>query len=122
MYRNSPGYLKTDGKYLNIAQGPPGFISQFKFNHWPVILGGTPRTFTNIFSPPSVSAAKEVVSWFKQGWIKEAPIDSVFEMDDAQQVKYYEERTELLILIAPIKAFEKLISRRAAGKIVVKVK
>ncbi|KAI1358410.1 zinc alcohol dehydrogenase [Xylaria arbuscula] len=104
LYYRSPGYLKVDGKYHNIAQGPLGFIAEFKFNYWPVILGGIPRTYSSVFSNPSGASAQEVVNWYEQGCIKEVPIDSVFEMEDA------------------LKAFEALATQRAVGKIVIKVK
>ncbi|KAI0973306.1 zinc alcohol dehydrogenase [Xylaria arbuscula] len=104
LYYRSPGYLKTDGKYHSIARGPLGFITQFKFNHWPVILGGIPRTYSSVFSNPAGTSAREVVSWFEQGFIKEIPIESVFEIDDA------------------LKAFEMLATQRTVGKILIKVK
>ncbi|KAI8623267.1 zinc alcohol dehydrogenase [Xylariaceae sp. FL1651] len=103
LYYRSPEYLKVDGKYHSIERGPWGFITQFKFNHWPVMLGGIPRTYSSVFSNPAGSSAKEVVNWFEKGCIKEVPIDSIFEMDDT------------------LKAFEKLATGRAVGKIFIKV-
>ncbi|TGJ81885.1 hypothetical protein E0Z10_g6866 [Xylaria hypoxylon] len=97
-------YLKVDGKYHNIERGPFSFIAQFKFNHWPVLLGGIPRTYSGVFSNPAGSSAREVVSWFERGCIKEVPIDSVFEMNDA------------------LKAFETISTKRTVGKILIKVK
>ncbi|TVY46632.1 Zinc-type alcohol dehydrogenase-like protein [Lachnellula occidentalis] len=77
-------YLKPDGRYIAIEAGPFGI---FKLNNWlPVILGGTPRTIKNIFSPPDRASAQEVVKWFENGLIKEIPIDSTFEMDGVLQV------------------------------------
>ncbi|KAI1178346.1 zinc alcohol dehydrogenase [Nemania sp. FL0916] len=104
LYYRSPGYLKADGKYHSIDKGPLGFITQFKFNHWPVVLGGIPRTYSSVFSNPSGSSAREVVSWYERGCIKEVPLDSVFEMDDA------------------LKAFDALATKRAVGKILIRVK
>ncbi|KAK5626098.1 hypothetical protein RRF57_001813 [Xylaria bambusicola] len=104
LYYRSPGYLKLDGKYHSIVHGPLGFIAEFKFNHWPVLLGGIPRTYSSVFSNPSGSSAREVVNCFERGCIKEVPIDSVFEMDDA------------------LKAFEALATQRTVGKVVIRVK
>ncbi|KAI0132629.1 zinc alcohol dehydrogenase [Xylariales sp. AK1849] len=102
LYYRSAEYLKLDGRYLSIEAGPFGL---FKLNNWwPAILGGTPRAYTNIFSKPSGSSGTEVVGYFDKGWIREVPVDSVFEMGDALQ------------------AFEKLATKRAVGKIFVKVK
>lgn len=84
LYRRSPNYLKPDGTYINIEAGPFGI---FKLNSWlPTILGGTPRTIKNIFSPPDRASAEEVVRWFEKGWVKEVPVDSTFEMDGVLQV------------------------------------
>lgn len=85
LYCRSPGYLKADGKYHSIDKGPLGFIKQFKFNHWPVLLGGIPRTYSSVFSNPAGSSAREVVNWYERGYIKGVPLDSVFEMDDAKK-------------------------------------
>ncbi|KAI3335517.1 zinc alcohol dehydrogenase [Ustulina deusta] len=104
LYYRSPGYLKVDGKFHSIERGPLGFITQFKFNHWPVLLGGIPRTYSSVFGNPAGSSAREVASWFDRGCIKEVPVDSVFEMNDA------------------MKAFEKLAAKRTVGKILIKVK
>ncbi|KAI0867811.1 zinc alcohol dehydrogenase [Hypoxylon argillaceum] len=104
LYCRSPGYLKADGKYHSIDKGPLGFIKQFKFNHWPVLLGGIPRTYSSVFSNPAGSSAREVVNWYERGYIKGVPLDSVFEMDDAK------------------KAFDLLATQRAVGKILIKVR
>ncbi|GAP92899.1 putative zinc alcohol dehydrogenase [Rosellinia necatrix] len=103
LYYRSPGYLKVDGKYHNIEQGPLGFISQFKFNHWPVLLGGIPRTYSSVFSNPAGSSAREVVQWFNRGCIKEFPIHSVLEMEDT------------------LKAFKMSATGRTVGKILIRV-
>ncbi|KAI1129655.1 zinc alcohol dehydrogenase [Nemania abortiva] len=104
LYYRSPQYLKIDGKYHSIERGPFGFITQFKFNHWPVLFGGIPRTYSAVFNNPAGSSAREVVSWFEKGCIKEVPIDSVFEMNDA------------------LKAFDMLATKRTVGKILIKVR
>ncbi|KAI1741440.1 zinc alcohol dehydrogenase [Xylaria scruposa] len=104
LYYRSPKYLKVNGRFYSINNGPFGFISQFKFNHWPVLLGGTPRTYISVFSNPAGSSAQEVVDLFKKGHIKEVPVDSVFDMEDV------------------FKAFEKSATQRTVGKILIKVK
>ncbi|KAI0112377.1 zinc alcohol dehydrogenase [Nemania sp. FL0031] len=104
LYYRSPGYLKVDGTYHSIERGPFGFITQFKFNHWPVLFGGIPRTYSGVFSNPAGSSAREVVNWFKKDCIKEVPIDSIFQMDDA------------------LKAFDALATKRTVGKILIRVR
>ncbi|KFA80955.1 hypothetical protein S40288_09578 [Stachybotrys chartarum IBT 40288] len=101
LFYRSPKYLKVDGKFLSIEAGPFGFL---RFINWqPVILGGTPRNFVSVFSSPSANSAREVVTWFNKGWIKEVPVDSLFAMEDV------------------LEALEKLATRRTAGKIIIKV-
>ncbi|KAI8966888.1 GroES-like protein [Daldinia sp. FL1419] len=102
LYTRSPKYLKTEGKYLDIEPGPFGY---FKLGNWrPVILGGTPRTRVNIMSAPSGDSARDIAKWFEKGWVDEVPVDSTYEMDDA------------------VRAYERLATNRATGKIFVKVK
>lgn len=57
------------------------------------MLGGTPRARINIFSYPSGDSAKDAAAWIEKGWIKEVPVDSTFEMDDALQVNSLERKT-----------------------------
>jgi NADPH:quinone reductase-like Zn-dependent oxidoreductase len=84
LFHRSPSYLRADGKFLSIAAGPFGY---FKLMNWPVMLGGTPRAYISVFSAPSGDSAKEVVGWFDKSWIKEVPIDSMFGMNNALQVR-----------------------------------
>ncbi|CAG9951542.1 unnamed protein product [Clonostachys rosea f. rosea IK726] len=100
LFHRSPGYLKGSGKFLSIEGGPWGGLT---LKRLPVVLGGTPRPFVNVFSKPSTASMNMVVGWIEKGWIKELPVDSTFQMDDA------------------IEAFEKLGTQRAVGKIFVKV-
>ncbi|CAI6061898.1 unnamed protein product [Clonostachys chloroleuca] len=101
LFHRSPGYLKATGKFFSIEGGPLGGLT---LKRLPVILGGTPRPFVNVFSKPSTASINMVVGWIEKGWIKELPVDSTFQMDDA------------------IQAFEKLGTKRAVGKIFVKVR
>ncbi|RYC55583.1 hypothetical protein CHU98_g10627 [Xylaria longipes] len=121
LYYRSPGYLKVDGKYHSIERGPLGFISQFKFNHWPVLLGGIPRIYSSVFSNPTGSSAREVVNLFEKGYIKEVPVDSVFEIDDVLKVNHIL-FNRFSIFANLTKAFEMSATKRTVGKILIKVK
>lgn len=83
LYYKSPGYLKKDGAFLCI-ESP--LLKSLKISCWPVMLGGTARTFKGIMNDPSGRLGKVVVEWFEKGWIKEIPVDSVFNMDEVIQV------------------------------------
>ncbi|KAL6406665.1 hypothetical protein AUP68_09466 [Ilyonectria robusta] len=100
LYKKCPGYLKPDGKFLSIAGG---LMTGIKFKMLPAMLGGTKRTYLHVMNAPSGTGAKEVAGWVDKGWIKQVMIDSTFDMENA------------------IEAYEKLASKRAAGKILIKV-
>ena len=83
LFRQSPGYLKPTGKFLSISGGYGRMIK----SKIPVILGGTPRSFSLVMNSPSGALAKEVVGWVEKEWIKEVPIDSTYAMEDVLEVK-----------------------------------
>ncbi|CAM1507955.1 Fc.00g048030.m01.CDS01 [Cosmosporella sp. VM-42] len=85
LYKRCSGYLKPEGKILSIGGGMMLPIRA----KLPVILGGTPRSFSRVNNSPSGAGAKEVGSWLKSGWIKEIPIDSRFDMTDAVQASFF---------------------------------
>lgn len=123
MYYRSPGYLKVDGKFHSIAQGPLGFLTEFKLNHWPVMLGGIPRSYSAVFSNPAGSSAQEVVEWFNKGCIKETPIDSIFDFKDVPQASCFPSESDSSTFYNDFKkAFERLGTQRTVGKILIKVK
>ncbi|KAK4119816.1 NAD(P)-binding protein [Parathielavia appendiculata] len=104
LYTNSPRYLKTHGKFINIVGGwSQGVIPFIRNKLRPLSLGGTPRNYELFLLSASGKAAREVAAWVEKGVIKGALIDSEFPMEQA------------------IEAFEKLATGRAKGKIVVNV-
>ncbi|KAK4097193.1 NAD(P)-binding protein [Parathielavia hyrcaniae] len=104
LYAHSPGYLKPDGKFINIVGGwSQGVIPFVRNKLRPCSLGGTPRSYELFLLSSSGKTAREAASWVDQGIIKQAVIDSEFTMEQA------------------VEAFEKLATGRAKGKIIVKV-
>ena len=105
LYVNSPAYLKPDGMVINIG-GMEGFISAFKnwiINAWwPVWLGGVPRRYVMFSTPPSKDDAVVLIKLAEEGKLK-VSADSVFSMEDT------------------IKAYEHLATKRARGRVTVKV-
>ncbi|ETN37665.1 uncharacterized protein HMPREF1541_07288 [Cyphellophora europaea CBS 101466] len=113
LYYGSPKYLAQGKPFLAIGT-PMGdgltwtnlfrnISMQASNNLWPVFLGGTPRTWTFISSEQAgVDIWKTLQTAVAEGRHK-VKIDSVFAMDDAK------------------KAYERMFSRRAQGKVVVKV-
>ncbi|KAK3935142.1 zinc alcohol dehydrogenase [Diplogelasinospora grovesii] len=104
LFTHSPKYLKADGKFINIVGGRSQGIVPFVRNKLvPVFLGGTPRSYRLLGLSPAGNLAREVAKWVEEGLVTQAPIDSEFSMEEAVQ------------------AYEKLASKRAKGKIVVKI-
>ncbi|KAK3358169.1 hypothetical protein B0T25DRAFT_477330 [Lasiosphaeria hispida] len=104
IYRRSPAYLKKEGKFISIVGGKSQGVVPFVRNKLlPVFLGGTPRPFRLLGLAPNGDSAKEVAKWVNEGLLKQAPIDQEYAMEDVVQ------------------ALEKLASKRAKGKIVVRV-
>ncbi|KAH8660273.1 hypothetical protein BX600DRAFT_499479 [Xylariales sp. PMI_506] len=100
LYRHSPAYLNPAGRFLTIAGN---LLLSFKYPYLPVFLGGIPRSYTHVVSQGGGAAAREVANWFEKGLVKNTPIDSIFDMENAVQ------------------AFERSASARAVGKVLVKI-
>jgi NADPH:quinone reductase-like Zn-dependent oxidoreductase len=97
-------YLKKDGIFVSIVGGAyQGIVPVVRNQLWPTILGGVPRKFRLIGLFPNGKMQQDAVDLVNEGAIKEVPIDSEWAMEEVVQ------------------AFEKLMTHRAKGKIVVKV-
>ncbi|KAI1872022.1 uncharacterized protein JN550_004225 [Neoarthrinium moseri] len=104
LFTKSPAYLQPKGKFIEIVGGRTQGILPFIMNQLrPVILGGTPRNYKILGLAPSGKYAHELAQWIEDGMVKEVLIDSEYDMKDV------------------IQAYEKLMTRRARGKIVVKI-
>jgi reticulon-4-interacting protein 1, mitochondrial len=113
VYNSSPAYLikgkpfltigTAMGDGLTLANVARNISIQFQNNAWPTWLGGTPRSWAFVDSaqagPEFLSTVSKAV---EQGRFK-GKIDSVFAMEDAK------------------KAIERMSSRKAQGKVLVKV-
>ena len=83
LYGASPAYLKTNGKFLSITGGRLPWI---KSKVLPSLLGGTPRSYLRIMNSPSGKGTSEVAEWLEKDWIKEVPIDTIFDMENVPEV------------------------------------
>jgi len=109
LYTNSPKYLHKSGIYLSTG---PHFSSIWEFftatlAYWrmaytPTWLGGTPRTLSMWILTPTKERLQAVADLVTQGKVK-PQVDSVFALSDVQ------------------KAYDRLISGRARGKVVVQL-
>lgn len=73
------------------------------FNSWlPTWLGGVPRRYIMFSKPPARDDAVYLVHLIEKGRLR-IPVDSVFDMENA------------------IRAYERIATKRARGKVVVKV-
>ena len=107
LYDNSPAYLKPEGAVINIgAMAGLGMSTMFKnwiFNTlWPTWLGGVPRRYVMFTALPNKEDAVVLLKLVEEGKLK-ISVDSVFSMEDA------------------VKAYERVGTKRARGRVVVKV-
>ena len=104
MFSCSPGYLKPEGKFISIVGGASqGVVPYVRNKLRPTWLGGTPREFVLLLLLPGQKTVREVGELVKQGVIQRGIVDGVWEMEEL------------------VKAYERLGSGRAKGKVVVKV-
>jgi NADPH:quinone reductase-like Zn-dependent oxidoreductase len=72
-------------------------------SYLPTWLGGVPRRYIMFSTPPNRDDALYLVGLIEEGRLR-IPVDSVFDMEDA------------------LRAYERIATRRARGKVVVKVR
>ncbi|GAA5942611.1 hypothetical protein JCM3775_003656 [Rhodotorula graminis] len=111
VWRKCPKYLKSDGIYVDVAGahmdggiGPllSGMLDMMGRNLRPGFLGGVPRKYVFGLSTADRKSFAEVEELVRTGKIRPI-VDSVFPFDEA------------------LKAYERQMSGRAQGKIVVRV-
>lgn len=106
LYTHSESYLKPDGIYVLCGPKPAGFISVLGFL-WdfmlhPRWLGGTKRRLGIVSVHHSKEQSETIFKLLSEGKIKHR-IDSVYAFEDV------------------LKAYERVISGRAVGKVIVEV-
>ncbi|KAI9687521.1 MAG: hypothetical protein M1822_002131 [Bathelium mastoideum] len=104
LYYASNDFVAENGKYVqvgaSVALGAVGsLLSRF---FWPAALGGGKRQFEFLGVKSKAEDLSQIAEWMSQGKVK-AVIDSTFELEDAA------------------KAYERLRTNRARGKIIVHV-
>ncbi|KAL2859154.1 NAD(P)-binding protein [Aspergillus pseudodeflectus] len=105
LFVHSPDYLKPDGGVVNIGmlEGIGVTVWNMLVNSWlPTRLGGVPRRYIGISSPPKRDDAIYLAHLIEQGRLR-IPVDSVFPMEDA------------------LGAYERIATQRARGKVVIRV-
>ncbi|KNG50814.1 hypothetical protein TW65_01792 [Stemphylium lycopersici] len=104
LYKASSAFLTPKGKFVQIGvQSSLGGMKTVTSNMLlPSFLGGGKNSFQMLMTKPSAHALEQMSEWFKEGKLK-GVVDTVYEWEDAP------------------KAFEKLKTGRAKGKIVVRV-
>ncbi|MCJ1242042.1 zinc ion binding [Varicellaria rhodocarpa] len=112
LYTHSPAYLKADGLFLNIGSGfgkdtSVGSLLSVMWSMiqnllWPKLLGGTPRSYSFISAAPDSKQLGKLKRLAEEGKLK-MPVDSLWSMEDG------------------LKAYERIKSRRAKGKVIIKV-
>ncbi|KAF2735838.1 reticulon-4-interacting protein 1, mitochondrial precursor [Polyplosphaeria fusca] len=105
LYHNSHLFLKPSGRFVQVGFQPAfGSVAQLVGDMIrPGFLGGGKRKYTHIMAGPHQDQFRDLGQWMKEGKIRPV-VDSVFEFEEAPR------------------AFEKLKTGRAKGKIVIRVK
>lgn len=106
MYWQAHNFTNAGTKYVQVGGGLSlGEVYQLMSRMmWPGFLGGGKRPFQFLGVANNIDHFKEIAEWMAQGKVK-ALIDEVYGMEDK----------------GPVKAFERLKTGRAKGKIVVRV-
>ncbi|CAI7585713.1 unnamed protein product [Penicillium pancosmium] len=105
LFASSPAYLKPDGAVINIGMFEGVFVlaRNALLNKWlPTWLGGVPRRYILFSTPPACDDVIYLARLIEEGRVR-IPVDSVFSMEDA------------------VRAYERIATKRARGKVVVKV-
>ena len=126
LYDKCEPYLKKSGVFLNIVGGASqGVFPWIKGNLVPAVLGGTPRRYKILPLSPNGKLQKEVVDWVNKDLLHEVQVDSEYTMEEAQQVRVFVILHVSVPFVANVsitlQAFEKLASKRARGKIIIKI-
>jgi len=104
IYWNAHHYLKPEGRFVTIAGSPTlsSIVDFLKIFLTPSWLGGGQRKFQFVTCTAHAESYVKLARWMEEGKVR-AVIEKVYELEDAD------------------KAFERLKSSRARGKLVVKV-
>ncbi|KAK5561422.1 hypothetical protein LTR46_000227 [Exophiala xenobiotica] len=104
LYWKCHEYTKPSAMYIFVAGDPSlgSFANSLKRRFWPGFLGGGKRKVSGFFAQPKVDQLERIVAWMKHGKIKPI-IDQKFSFEEAP------------------KAFERLKTGRARGKIIVQI-
>lgn len=106
LFSNSPAYLKAEGAVVNIGmlEGLGVTVRNVLLNSFlPTWLGGVPRRYIMFSTPPARDDAVYIGRLVEEDRVR-IPVDSVFDMEDA------------------VGAYERIATKRARGKVVVKVR
>ncbi|PYI11007.1 NAD(P)-binding protein [Aspergillus sclerotiicarbonarius CBS 121057] len=106
IFVQSPAYLKPEGMVVNIGtlEGVGATARNVLFNRYlPTWLGGVPRQYVMFNTKPTTDDAVYVARLVQEGHMR-VPVDSVFDMQDA------------------VRAYKRIATKRARGKVVVKVR
>jgi NADPH:quinone reductase-like Zn-dependent oxidoreductase len=105
LYKVSHTFLEPDGKFLQVGLGLSlSAMRQLVSNIMlPGFLGGGKRSYIVVTAKANSASFEQLAKWIREGKVR-AVLDSTFEFDDVP------------------KAFERLKTGRARGKVVVRVK
>ncbi|RYP17901.1 hypothetical protein DL765_004220 [Monosporascus sp. GIB2] len=109
LYANSPRYLRPGGPLVNIGASDMGdgilrqMVRWFMNSSCPTWLGGIPRPYILFSNTPNIHEVLTLVEMVEQGRLK-VILDSELAMEDL------------------IKAYERVTSKRARGKVLIRIR
>ncbi|PVH71951.1 zinc-binding oxidoreductase [Cadophora sp. DSE1049] len=110
-FHNCEGYLKPGKPYVSVGPAMPTYsmgailysIGQMASNFlWPQFLGGPNRPYVQFAATATQEEMQRLADMVQDGKLR-VPIDSCWDMEDV------------------LKSYERMLSRRARGKVVVKI-
>ncbi|KAK0113515.1 zinc ion binding [Cadophora gregata] len=111
IFHNCEGYLKPGKAFVNVGPAMPTYsmrailysIGQMASNFlWPRFLGGPNRPYIQFAATATQDEMQRLAAMVREGKLK-VPIDSCWDMEDV------------------LKAYERMLSRHARGKVIVKI-
>lgn len=106
LFESSPNYVRPNGLVVNIGAleaGTARTIFRWFMNTWrPTWLGGVPRKYIMFSQPPHLPGIQPLIDMVAQGLVK-INLDSEWPMEDL------------------MKAYERVTSKRAKGKVLIRV-
>lgn len=127
LFTHSPYYLKEEGAVVNVGnfEGPILTVFRAFMNTWLPRPWGVPRRYAMISTTPNGVKAKQLASMVEEGTLR-VVVDEIVEFEDVLTVRALLRSKDLnadhaLTPCTRVQAYDKMLSRNAKGKIIVRI-